>query len=121
MKRILKENRKFLLYFLVIISFPFLFGCNGIDRTDPIIIFFEADTYAITEGESVNLSWKVSEATAVTIDPDIGLVDLSGSIVVSPNTTTTYTLTATNSCGQLFFPAIKTDKVIIEVIPAIAK
>lgn len=113
------ENRNYLLLFFAILSLLFLFGCNGIERTDPIIVFFEADSTTITEGGSVTLSWEVTEATAVTIDPDIGLVDLSGSLMVSPATTTTYALTAINSCGQLFFPAEKTATLTIEVNPAI--
>jgi len=79
----------------------------------------------ITEGDSATLSWEVTEATAVTIDldngPDIGLVDLSGFISVSPTTTTTYTLTATNSCGQLFPPSTITAMVTITVNPAIVE
>jgi hypothetical protein len=119
MEKILKENKSYLPLFFTIMSLFFLSGCIGIDRTDPIINFFTADMYTITEGDSVTLSWEVTEATAVTIDPDIGLDDLSGFISVSPTTTTTYTLTATNSCGQLLFPSTITATVTIEVNPAI--
>ena len=123
MEKILKENKSYLPLFFIIISLFFLSGCIGIDRTDPIINFFTADMYTITEGDSVTLSWEVTEATAVTIDPDngpdIGLADLSGFLSVSPTTTTTYTLTATNSCGQLLFPSTITATVTIEVNPAI--
>ena len=123
MKKILKKNNRYLPLFFVIMSLLFLVSCIGIDRTDPIINFFTADMHTITVGDSVTLSWEVTEATAVTIDPDngpdIGLADLSGFISVSPTTTTTYTLTATNSCGQLLFPSTITATVTIEVNPAI--
>lgn len=107
------KNRNHLLLFFAILSLLCLIGCNGINRTDPIIHFFEADSTTISEGDSVTLSWEVTEATSVNIDPDIGLVDLSGSLLVSPVTTTTYVLTATNSCGQIFFPTEKVDTLTI--------
>ena len=119
MVEIRTENKNYLLLFLAILSLLFLFACNKMNRTDPIIHFFEADSTTITEGGSVTLSWEVTEATAIAIDPDIGLVDLSGSLFVSPVSTITYTLTATNSCGQLFFPAEKTDTLTIQVNPVI--
>ena len=118
---ILKRNKNYLLLLFAFLSFLFLFGCNDVDRTEPIIHFFTVDTFTINEGDSVILSWEVSEATSVTINPDIGLVDLSGSLLVSPVTTTTYVLTVTNSCGQLFFPTEKVDTVTINVNPAIIK
>lgn len=121
MEKILKENKSYLPLFFIIMSLFFLFGCIGIDRTDPIINFFTADMYTITEGDSVTLSWEVTEATAVTIDPGIGLVDLTGFISVFPAATTTYTLTATNSCGQLLSPSTRTAMVTITVNPAIVE
>ena len=46
-------------------------------------------------GESATLSWNVSDATSVNIDKDIGTVSATGSVVVTPDETTTYMLTAT--------------------------
>jgi hypothetical protein len=43
----------------------------------------------------------VSGAATVSIDPEIGNVGLSGTRVVFPTTTTTYTLTATNAVGNV--------------------
>ncbi len=117
MKRIFKNYRYYLKFLLIIFLFIFLSGCGGVTITDPIIISFSADVTTITEGDSATLSWEVTEATAVTI----GLVDLSGFISVSPTTTTTYTLTATNSCGQLLFPSTRTAMVTITVNPAIVE
>jgi len=42
------------------------------------------------------LTWDVSNATAVTIQPAVGSVDPSGTKQVSPTSTATYNLTATN-------------------------
>jgi|GEM_PF-2256943 len=49
----------------------------------------------ILSGASTTLTWSSSNAESRTIEPDIGTVDPSGSITVSPAETTTYTITAT--------------------------
>ena len=66
----------------------------------PVIDSFTTDPSSITEGGSSELSWSVSDATAVTIDQGIGSVGLSSDCSVSPTTTTTYTLTASNEAGS---------------------
>lgn len=53
----------------------------------------------VTEGQSATLSWTTSNATDVMIDPGIGKVNLEGSQTVSPETSTTYTLTAKGPGG----------------------
>lgn len=50
------------------------------------------DTFAA--GQSVTLSWEVLEADSVSIDPGVGPVAASGSVVVDPAEATTWTLTA---------------------------
>lgn len=67
----------------------------------PSIVSFNADNDAIEKGESSNLTWSVSDATEVSIDPEIGAVSLTGSQRVFPEETTTYKLTATNSAGSI--------------------
>jgi hypothetical protein len=62
----------------------------------PVINYFTADPPIITAGSSTTLSWDVSNATSVTIDPGVGSVDLTGTALVSPMTSTNYTLTASN-------------------------
>ena len=88
--------------FFIILFFAFLFACDGITPTKPIINSFTADDNILEEGESVTLSWSVSDASTVTINHSVGSVALSGSTSVSPTTTTTYTLTATSSEGSSF-------------------
>jgi hypothetical protein len=83
--------------------------------TPVIINTFSVDQSMITAGQSVTLKWNVTGATAVTIDPDIGSVALSGSKTVSPAGTTTYTLTAQGSAGP------QTADVIVTVNPAPAQ
>jgi hypothetical protein len=65
----------------------------------PTVGSFAASPGAITQGQSSTLSWSVSNAATVTIDPGIGGVSASGTRVVSPAATTTYTLSAANAAG----------------------
>jgi uncharacterized membrane-anchored protein len=67
----------------------------------PVINSFTADPSTVVYGDTSVLEWDVSGATSVTIDENIGEVDLSGSEEVIPIETTTYTLTATNSAGSV--------------------
>ncbi len=68
--------------------------------TPPTITSFAVSPTSIVQGSVATLSWAVTNATSVQIDQGIGTVALSGSKSVDPNTTTTYTLTATNSAGS---------------------
>ncbi len=71
--------------------------------------FFKCDTaFSISdpeivhiggEGTSSLLTWPSNDADSVRIEPDIGSVDLNGSLTVTPMQTTTYTLTATGLGG----------------------
>jgi len=68
----------------------------------PIIEYFDADADSIEfmSDSIVTLSWSTKNATSVMIDQGIGNVDKTGNVEVSPEETTTYTLTAINSDGQ---------------------
>ncbi len=67
----------------------------------PLVQSFTASTNRIFLGQSATLSWNVTtNATAINIDNGVGAVTIpSGSVTVSPTTTTTYTLLASNSVG----------------------
>jgi len=67
----------------------------------PTINSFTSSESEINRGTSCTLSWQVSNATTVEIDNGIGQVPSSGTKTISPTSTTTYTLTATNSNGQV--------------------
>lgn len=54
----------------------------------------------ITSGDSSTLSWNTTNADTVTINNGIGTVDATGTRVVSPLSTTVYTLTAANVSGS---------------------
>ena len=58
---------------------------------------FDAGPEIIEPGESSVLSWGVSGADNVTIEPGIGAVNSNGSFSVYPSETTTYKLIATGN------------------------
>lgn len=67
----------------------------------PVINSFTASPGNIASGSSSTLSWSISGAATATIDQGIGDVALTGTRVVSPAMTTTYTLTASNEAGSV--------------------
>ncbi len=67
----------------------------------PAINSFNASPVTITSGETATLSWDVSNTTTVSIDQGIGPVPLTGIWAVAPDSTTIYTLTATNESGSV--------------------
>ncbi|HJU83754.1 MAG TPA: hypothetical protein VJ600_06065 [Holophagaceae bacterium] len=74
----------------------------------PTITSFTATPATVTQGSGSTLAWSVSNATGVTIDNGVGAVASTGSQPVSPSTTTTYTLTATNPKGNATMTATVT-------------
>ena len=80
-------------------------------NTAPVITGFTASPASISIGASSSLSWTVAGATSVT------LTGVTGQVIspqtISPTTTTTYTLTATNSVGTT------TATTTVTVLPAI--
>src|SRR5262249_41088522 len=67
----------------------------------PVISSFTASPGVITSGQSSVLSWVVTGATSLRLDP--GNINVTGatSRQVTPTVTTPYTLTATNSAGSV--------------------
>jgi peptidoglycan-associated lipoprotein len=59
-----------------------------------------ADRNSINQGESVKLSWTTTDATNVSIAPEVGAVTPQGSTSVTPTQSTTYTLTASGAGGS---------------------
>lgn len=66
----------------------------------PSIASFTANSNLISAGQTSSLSWGVSGAQALRLDP--GAIDVTGqsSMIVTPTATTTYTLTASNPGGS---------------------
>lgn len=100
--------KKPLLYFLCLSLFLSIPACKKKLPTSPdiptevlpTIASFTANPTSITFGESSTLSWSTTNATAISINQGVGNVSATGTVEVSPEETTTYTLTATNSDGN---------------------
>jgi len=67
----------------------------------PTVAQFTAEPSTIQRGQSSTLRWEVTgDVTSVSIDQAIGTVQNTGNRRVSPNDSTTYTLTATGPGGS---------------------
>lgn len=66
----------------------------------PIVHSFASARTSVEKGQSATLTWHVSNASEIRIEPGVGSVSALGSTNVKPTKTTTYTLTATNDGGQ---------------------
>ncbi|OUS30125.1 hypothetical protein A9Q99_06485 [Gammaproteobacteria bacterium 45_16_T64] len=80
---------------LLLLSLLVLGGCGA----DPAIEL-SADPAVIDEGDSSSLSWNVTYKEGATdivvsIEPSIGIVDITGTVDVTPSVTTEYVLTTT--------------------------
>jgi hypothetical protein len=80
----------------------------------PTIATFDAVPQTINAGDSAVLVWATTDADNVVIDPGVGPVPSAGSRQVKPNSTTTYTMTATGRSGSI------TKTVVITVNPGVA-
>jgi hypothetical protein len=76
---------------LVVAALSAAVACGG--KSGPQISSFAVDRTTIAAGDTATLSWKVSNATQLTLDPGVGVVT-GTSIAVQPSQDTTYTLTA---------------------------
>jgi peptidoglycan-associated lipoprotein len=59
-----------------------------------------ADRTSINQAEAVKLSWTTTDATNVSISPEVGAVTPQGSTTVNPTESTSYTLTASSAGGN---------------------
>ncbi len=66
----------------------------------PVVNNFTVTPSSVTLGQALTLSWNVSGASRVVIEPDIGNVEAGGNRAVTPGADTTYTLTALNGGGS---------------------
>jgi peptidoglycan-associated lipoprotein len=63
-------------------------------------VTLQANPTSINKGESATLNWSSSNATQLTITPDVGQVTAEGSTKVTPTDSATYTITATGPGGS---------------------
>jgi hypothetical protein len=67
----------------------------------PVINSFAANPSYIQPGQTATLAWTVSNADTVTISPSVGPLANTGTFVVMPDSTTTYTLVAVSNGGTV--------------------
>jgi hypothetical protein len=86
----------------------FLGSCGGgratqfLPPSPPVISTFVAIPASIALGQSTTLTWQVSGASSMQLSNVLGTLPISsGSVVVVPASSTTYTLTAANSAGSV--------------------
>src|SRR6266446_5577907 len=63
-------------------------------------VTLQASPASINKGDSATLSWNSTDATQLTIAPEVGAVTAQGSTKVTPSDSTTYTITATGPGGS---------------------
>jgi peptidoglycan-associated lipoprotein len=89
----------------------FTFGCKKPPKAAPPqqatpppaatpTVTLQASPSSINKGDSATLSWNSTDATQLSIAPDVGAVTAQGSTKVSPSDTATYTITATGPGGS---------------------
>jgi len=87
----------------------------------PAVQSFTATPSQIRPGEPVSLLWSTLNATSISIDNGVGTQPASGSVRVTPNATTNYTLTATGPAGSVTATAtvnvVSTPSVSVSAFP----
>src|SRR5713101_4629966 len=63
-------------------------------------VTLQASPASINKGDSSTLSWNSTDATQLTIAPEVGAVTAQGSTKVTPSDSTTYTITANGPGGS---------------------
>jgi serine/threonine protein kinase len=65
----------------------------------PVTATLNATLGTVEKGQSTTLSWTTANATEISLEPGVGKVQAQGSTAVTPQQSTTYTLTATGPSG----------------------
>jgi peptidoglycan-associated lipoprotein len=63
-------------------------------------VSLQASPTAVEKGDAATLTWTSTDATQLTIAPDVGTVPAEGQKSVSPSASTTYTITASGPGGS---------------------
>jgi len=82
------------------IKIPFTVQNLSTQKGWPAVNTFTASQDTVAAGQSVTLSWDVSDATRITLQPEIGTIMASGTRSVTPSVTTTYKIIAANDAGS---------------------
>jgi RHS repeat-associated protein len=80
----------------------------AVNVNDPSPVSISAAPTSIEQGGSSTLSWTSANGQSAHIDNGIGVVDVNGSITVSPDHTTTYTISVMGVAGSASAQAVVT-------------
>ena len=95
-----------------VLAVAFVAGCNKKPAAAPPTpppppppaarptVSIQANPTSINKGDSTTLTWTSTDATQLTISPDVGAVTAQGSTKVTPSDSTTYTITASGPGGS---------------------
>ena len=98
--------------FAAVLSLAFMAGCKHTPPAAPPpppppapaparpTVSLQASPTSINNGDSATLSWTSTDATTLTISPEVGAVTAQGSTKVTPSDSTTYTITASGPGGS---------------------
>jgi peptidoglycan-associated lipoprotein len=96
----------------ILTALLFVAGCHPKNPTPPPppapapppaarpTVSIQANPTSINKGDSSTLTWSSTDATQLTISPEVGAVTAQGSTKVSPSDSTTYTITASGPGGS---------------------
>ena len=110
MNQVMRHHRA--LFCLTLAAAMFTFGCAKKPVASPPppapyippaatpTVTLQADPSSINKGDTATLSWSSTNATQLTITPDVGQVTAQGSTKVTPADSQTYTITATGPGGS---------------------
>ena len=99
-------------FFAAIFALAFVAGCKKkppvaqkpVEQPAPPpakpTVTLSANPTTIDKGASSTLSWTSTDATTLTISPEVGAVSAQGSTSVTPSDSTTYTITASGPGGS---------------------
>ena len=82
------------------ISIPFTVQNLSAGKGWPVVNKFSSSQDTVSAGQSVTLTWDVSNATRITLQPEIGTIAAAGTRSVTPSITTTYKIIASNDAGS---------------------
>ena len=74
-------------------------GASGPPPPPPPTVTLQANPSSISKGDMSTLTWTSTDATQLSISPEVGSVPSQGSAKVSPATSTTYTINASGPGG----------------------
>jgi peptidoglycan-associated lipoprotein len=98
--------------YVMLAAAVFTFGCKKPPKAQPPAaaapapaparptVTLQASPATVNKGESATLTWNSTDATQLSIAPEVGAVTAQGSTKVSPADSTTYTITASGPGGS---------------------